>query len=112
MSYGWKRPIWKKEANGKMFWIRGYMGREKCEKNRNSDRRSKWKGSIKGEVIREQHPIGPLADRELGQGGEAFGTFTYPGRNGRSPHERLLFPDVDLRKVYPVMASYNYHYRS
>jgi hypothetical protein len=60
-----------------MFWIRGYVGREKCEKNRNSDRRSEGKSSIKGEVIREQHSIGPQADRELGQGSKALGILLY-----------------------------------
>ena len=34
------------------------------------------KGSIKGEVIREQHPVGPQADRERGQRREALGIFT------------------------------------
>jgi hypothetical protein len=44
------------------------MWDEKKVKNRNSDRRSEEKGSIKGDVIREQHPVGPQADREFGQG--------------------------------------------
>uniref|UniRef100_A0A914CHH1 Uncharacterized protein n=1 Tax=Acrobeloides nanus TaxID=290746 RepID=A0A914CHH1_9BILA len=34
------------------------------------------KGSIKDEVIQEQHPVGPQADRERGQGNEALGIFT------------------------------------
>ena len=46
------------------------------KKNRNSDRRSEEKGSIKDEVIREHHPVEPQADRERGQGNEALEIFT------------------------------------
>jgi hypothetical protein len=52
------------------------VGREKFEKSKfRSEIRGK--GSIKGEVIRDQHPVGPQADWEFGQGGKALETFTY-----------------------------------
>jgi hypothetical protein len=81
------------EANGKMFWIRGYVEQEKCEKNRNFDRRSEGKGSIKGEMIREQHPVGPQADRECSQGSKALGIFT------------LLLKKTSSKTAFPVKIS-------
>jgi hypothetical protein len=57
-----------------MFWIRGYVGREKCEKK--SKFRSEGKSSIKGEVIQEQDLVGTQANHELGQRSKALGIFT------------------------------------
>ena len=50
------------------------------------------KGSIKGDVIREHHPVGPQADRKRGQGSEALGTFT----------KALAFPRFNICASYDL----------